>query len=284
MSESRTNLEQILELLLAEENEKAEEMLHEYVVAKARAEYERVLDESEEEEVEEEVEESFDAYESEEDLYNDEEEIEDDEIGEGEDEDEEPVDMTNDFEDDIADDEGYMGDEEDEELEDEGDEDLEDKVEDLEAELEDLRAEFEALMADEAGEEEHADMDFGGDEMDMGDEGEEEMMDSYEYDLDEAEEVDEEEELEEATQFSKKTAEQPMKGAKLKGSDDDNSQSPYTNAPKPSTVGKPGQPVKANNGGEGKKNHGGTVKDHTPTNNLNVDPAKAKRPADGNYQ
>ena len=55
MSESRTQLEEILELLLAEENEKAEEMLHEYVVAKARAEYEKVLDEdvSEEEAVEE---------------------------------------------------------------------------------------------------------------------------------------------------------------------------------------------------------------------------------------
>ena len=43
MSESRTKLEEILELLLAEENEKAEEALHEYVVAKARAEYEKVL-------------------------------------------------------------------------------------------------------------------------------------------------------------------------------------------------------------------------------------------------
>ena len=55
MSESRTQLEEILELLLAEENEKAEEMLHEYVVAKARAEYEKVLDEdsSSEAEVEE---------------------------------------------------------------------------------------------------------------------------------------------------------------------------------------------------------------------------------------
>ena len=48
MSESKANLEQILELLLAEENEKAEELLHEYVVAKARSEYEKVLDEAEE--------------------------------------------------------------------------------------------------------------------------------------------------------------------------------------------------------------------------------------------
>ena len=57
MSESRSKLEEILELLLAEENEKAEEMLHEYVVAKARAEYEKVLDEdsSSDAEVEEEA-------------------------------------------------------------------------------------------------------------------------------------------------------------------------------------------------------------------------------------
>ena len=58
MSESRTQLEEILELLLAEENEKAEEMLHEYVVAKARAEYEKVLDEDVSEEVAEESEEA----------------------------------------------------------------------------------------------------------------------------------------------------------------------------------------------------------------------------------
>ena len=51
MSESKANLEQILELLLAEENEKAEELLHEYVVGKARSEYEKVLDEAEATEV-----------------------------------------------------------------------------------------------------------------------------------------------------------------------------------------------------------------------------------------
>ena len=64
MSESRANLEQILELLLAEENEQAEELLHEYVVAKARQQYERVLDESEE--VEEDLDESEELEESEE--------------------------------------------------------------------------------------------------------------------------------------------------------------------------------------------------------------------------
>ena len=67
MSESRSQLENILELLLAEENEKAEELLHEYVVAKARAEYEKVLDEdvSEDEEVEESTESEEEAVEEE---------------------------------------------------------------------------------------------------------------------------------------------------------------------------------------------------------------------------
>ena len=51
MSESN-KLEQVLELLHAEENEKAEELLHEYVVEKARSEYEKVLDEADDVEVE----------------------------------------------------------------------------------------------------------------------------------------------------------------------------------------------------------------------------------------
>ena len=72
MSESRSQLEQILELLLAEENEKAEELLHEYVVAKARAEYEKVLDEdvSEEEAVEEAEESEEEAVEESEESAN----------------------------------------------------------------------------------------------------------------------------------------------------------------------------------------------------------------------
>ena len=41
MSE-RSKLEQVLEFLLAEDNERAEELLHEYVVETARKEYERI--------------------------------------------------------------------------------------------------------------------------------------------------------------------------------------------------------------------------------------------------
>ena len=43
MSESKSKLEQVLEFLLAEDNDRAEELLHEYVVETARKEYELSL-------------------------------------------------------------------------------------------------------------------------------------------------------------------------------------------------------------------------------------------------
>lgn len=239
MSESR--LEEILELLLAEENEKAEEMLHEYVVSKARAEYEKVLDESEEE-VEEEVEEAIDqSNDFEDDILADEEEIEADEIGEAEDD----MDM------DMGDEEGESEEETDAEEEAE-EEDLEDKVSDLEAELEDLRAEFEKLMADEMEEPEHADM-----EMDS-EEGEEMDLESVEYDLDEA------------TNFSNKEARQPLDGKQVEA---DSTESPLSKKPKATSVSGAGTPVKSKDGGEGNK--GEKAKDHTPTDNIKVEPKKA---------
>jgi hypothetical protein len=260
MSESRTKLEQILELLLAEDNAKAEEMLHEYVVSKARAEYERVLDESEEE-----VEETVDS--------EDEEAVE------------ETIDQSNDFEDDIladeseiaADEAGFNEADDEEEGEEEageveGDEDLEDKVDDLEAELEDLRAEFEKLMAGEEGEEhmddaEMADMEAGDEDM-MGDEGEDEMMDSVEYDLDEEAEEDSEV-VEEATKLQDKVA-----APKAPAADASNGTSPVA---KHKAGWETGAPVKAKDGGEGNK--GATnAKDHTPTSNIGIKPAKVNVP------
>ena len=87
-------LESILELLLAEENEKAEELLHEYVVDKAREQYESLLDDEVEgeEAVEETVEDMDEVVDQsndfESDVTSDEEEIHADEIGEVEDEEE----------------------------------------------------------------------------------------------------------------------------------------------------------------------------------------------------
>jgi hypothetical protein len=50
----------------------------------------------------------------------------------------------------------------------ESEDELEDRVVDLEAALDELKAEFDNLMSQEAGEEEHSDMDMGGDDMGMG--------------------------------------------------------------------------------------------------------------------
>ena len=80
MSESN-KLEQVLELLLAEENEKAEELLHEYVVEKARSEYEKVLDEADDvevEDIEETAEETDEPVEESEEVEEDVEEVEED--------------------------------------------------------------------------------------------------------------------------------------------------------------------------------------------------------------
>ena len=252
-----TKLEQILELLLAEENEKAEEMLHEYVVDKARSQYESLLDEEVEEDVEvdeaaevDEAEEELDETEEvdevidqsndfEDDVLANEEEIEADEIGE-EDEDEDAMPMDE-----------PMGD-------DEGEEDLEDKVDELADELEALKAEFDALMADEAGEEmgdeEEAEMDADAEEMDL---------ESVEYDLDEDADDDV---VAEATKLSNAVA------APKGGAGDAEGESPFTKAPKKTNVQGAGSPVKAKDGGEGAK--GDKAKDHTPTNNIKVEPKK----------
>jgi hypothetical protein len=335
MSGSRTQLEQILELLLNEENKKAEELLHEYVVAKAREEYEKVLDEA-------------DDWEDDADDFA--EEIDDEEIGEAEEDDEDTIDQTNDFEDDVVDAGDDMDDVEmdiDDAETESGDDDFEDRVEDLEAELEDLRAEFERLMGgDDMGGDDMDmggdDMDMGGDDMDMGGDDmdmggdDDEIMDSVEYDLDEADFSGDEDDytapdvgdvinhkelgrvkviavtgedtyggpaeyrvktqqgktielshdelvgavpygIQEATTFSKKTSEQPMKGGHLKGSEADNNQSPYTNAPKPSSIGTAGDPVKINNGGEGKKDHGGSVKKDSTHHNMGQEPKAAPK-------
>jgi hypothetical protein len=261
MSESRAKLEQVLELLLAEDNDKAEELLHEYVVAKARSEYERVL-EAEDEEVEESTDDSEEAVE------------ESESVGE-------VINKTNDLEDEITADEDEITNDEAgiEEAEDdegaegeEGEGDLEDKVDELESELEELRAEFEKLMSDEEGEAEHDDMDMGdaeaGDmEIDMGDEGEDEMMDSVEYNLDE--EVDDSEVVEEATKLSDNVA-APKNASET-------SASPFTKAPKHTTVTGAGAPVRIKDGSEGNKG-ANKPKDHTPTNNMGIKPVKVNAP------
>jgi hypothetical protein len=100
----------------------------------------------------------------------------------------------------------------------------------------------------------------------MGDE--DEMMDSVEYDLDE--DADEDSEVvEEATNLSNKVA-----APKAPIADASNSTSPVA---KHKAGWETGAPVKAKDGGAG--NAGANkAKDHTPTSNIGIKPAKVNAP------
>ena len=200
----QNKFEKMLELLVNEDKEAAQELFHEIVVEKSRDIYEGLLeDEAEvEEATDEEVDEATD---EEVDEASDEDLDEDDseEVEEGFDLDEFEVEAdpmadmgTMDQTGDLANDLGMNMDDEEGDMDDEGEEgDMEDRVEDLEDALDDLKAEFEKMMA--------------GDDEGDDDEGEEEpeeeafAFEATDEEVDEAtdEEVDEatDEEVDEAT-------------------------------------------------------------------------------------
>jgi len=201
-----TKFEQLLDFLVNEETDKANELFHEIVVEKSREIYENLIAEEEtEDKMEEEsdmeedsVEEEADTEEAEDDAVEEsyEEETVEGIFGSEEEGDEFPVqDKTDDLAADVADPEAMGGDdfggEEDSDSAapaDKGD------IQDLEDALEELKAEFEALMAGEKHEEEENPDVHGGALDDMGDE--------------EGEEADEEgeEEEEAGNPFAKKDA------------------------------------------------------------------------------
>jgi hypothetical protein len=235
-----SKFEKMLELLINEDKEAAEELFHEIVVEKSRDIYESLL-EDEDEEVDESDDEEVD--ESDEDLdESDDEEVDEseDDLDEGFDLDEfeveaDPMDMGGDPTDDMMADLG-MDDEEgdDMDMDDEGD--TEDRLDDLEDALEDLKAEFEKLM----GGDDEDDMDMDDEEGDdIDDEGDdEEEKESFAF---EDEEVEEEDDLEEAKKMkkddkkAKKTAGEEMReyvekinggfGAKIGGDNGQNTKS-----------------------------------------------------------
>jgi len=207
--------EKMLELLVNENKEAAQELFHEIVVEKSRDIYESLLED--EDDVEEATDEEVD--ESDEDL----DEADDEAVDESDedldenfsldsfevegDDDMGPMDQTGD----LANDLGMNMDDEGEEEGEEGD--MEDRVEDLEDALDDLKAEFEKMMA---GDDEGDDMDDMGD-----DEGEEEPEEAFAFEsADEEDDDDEEveesadeevEEAEEETEESAKSASETMR-------------------------------------------------------------------------
>ena len=200
----RNKFEEMLERLINEDRDGAEELFHEIVVEKSREIYQSIV-ESEDEDLDEADDEEVDESEDEDlDEATDEEveESDDEDLDESEDEDldemfgldefeveADPMDMGGDATDDMMGDLG-MGDEEGEEGE-EGEEEIEDRVMDLEDALDALKAEFDAMMGDEEGEDHGMDGDEEGEE--GGDEeGEEEPEEeSYAFEADEEEEVEE---------------------------------------------------------------------------------------------
>ena len=190
-----TKFEEMLERLINEDREGAEELFHDIVVEKSRSIYESLLEDDDDieeetdEETDEEVDEAEDSDDDEEvdEGFNlDEFEVEaDDEFG---------GDQTDDMMQDLGmDDEGDEGDEF--SMDDEGDEgDVEDRVEDLEDALEQLKAEFEQLMSGEEADDD-VDMDVDADDeadvdMDV-DADDEETEEDYTFEEEEEDDVDE---------------------------------------------------------------------------------------------
>ena len=170
--------EKMLELLVNEDKEAAQELFHEIVVEKSRDIYESLLED--EDDVEEATDEEVDESADEEDDEDEVDEATDEEVDESDEDLDENFSLDT-FEVEADEEEGDeeeaddmdMGDEE--EGEEEGG-DMEDRVEDLEDALDDLKAEFEKMMAgDDEGEEadDEGDDDMGGDATDdmMGDLG-----------------------------------------------------------------------------------------------------------------
>lgn len=171
----KETLEQMLEHLVNDEQDKAEELFHEYVVAKSREIYESLIEEEmdDEDEDEEEVDESTEEDEDEEEVSED--LFDDDVIEADDDEDMMGGDETDDLVGDIeSDDEMDMDDEEDM-----GDADEEELFQDLEDIVDELQAKFDELKG--GGDSEEMDMDDEED-MDMGDE-DEEMKDDFDAEL-----------------------------------------------------------------------------------------------------
>jgi hypothetical protein len=194
---SRNKFEEMLERLVNEDREGAEELFHEIVVEKSREIYQSIL-ESDDEEVEETEDEDLDEADSDEEL----EESEDEEVDESDDEDldemfgldefapgdgsDDAMGMGGDATDDMM---GDMG--ADDAMGDDGDAPAtKSDVMDLADALEELKAEFEAMMGGDEGEEEgdeEGEMDFGdeedeeGDEMDFGGDDEEEKKEEFAF-------------------------------------------------------------------------------------------------------
>ncbi len=157
----QTKFEQLLDYLVNEETEKAEELFHEIVVEKSRTIYENLIAEEEKTDDDEDKDKKHAQDEKVDEMFDDIEEESVLEIGG------DPADdLVSDVEfGDEEDDMGDMGDMGDEEGDMDTDDEQDARIDDLEDALADLKAEFEKLMSDEEGDEEGEEGDEDGEEM-----------------------------------------------------------------------------------------------------------------------
>ena len=219
--------EQLIEHIINDEADKARELFHTIVVEKSRDIYESLIDEQDLEEV------------GGNEVAGLVDEVTTDEQGISEEEEE-----GDEFDSEEAEGEEEFGGEEES-----SEEELEDRVVDLESALDELKAEFDALMAGEAGEEEHADLEIGGDEGGEEFGGEEEQGEFFESEECDDEEDEEEDEVDESIvrEYVEKVGDtgQKSESGKMAG----------TGAKTPATGGKQTKSIVA-----GKNDMGGSAK------------------------
>jgi hypothetical protein len=282
-------LEQILDFLVNEDVEKAEELLHDLVVEKARNIYEELVNEEDEDEddMDEAMDESIGGDMKQDftrDVRTAKEDIEADELQDGE--------VEVEFDSEECDDDEECEDEEDFDFDGDGEfddheeehMDVEDKVEDLEAQLEELRAEFEQLMAAELEEPHHDAEDFEVD-------GEAEM--ELEPEMEEGMYVGEATKLQDAVPSTGQdrdagTGKLVGTGKQSKSGKVD-TKSTFTDAPAKSIDGAKPVDFGKGKGGQPDGPKGGDsdkAKDDTPSDNIDVNPKDVnhgKQDTDGDF-
>lgn len=248
-----TKFEQLLDYLVNEEHEKANELFHDIVVEKSRQIYDSMIaeeveedeeevDEARDEEDDEEVDESFG--DEEESMYEIGGDAADDLVGDTEMDDSED-DMDMDLDTDSMDDSGFGNDEGGEEPA------TKDDVLDLKDALEELKAEFEALLAAEQNEEEH----------EPGVHGEPSPLDNLDDEEGEEDYSDEEEDEEDAAYEAfvreyREVVGKPYSGGKVAGTSEDsgtNTHSPVSSAKGRPTTGATAGNIAQNQKGEDRK-------------------------------
>lgn len=234
---TQSKLEQVINLLINEDIDKAQDVLHAFMVEKSRKIYEDFENGDEEmgDDIGGDEKEDFVA-----DIESNEDDIESDELQDGE--------VESEFE----------------------EKDTEERVEDLEAELESLRAQFAQLMQDELQEPYHDEADYDMDAIEPA-YGDDEIREQEEQD-----DENDSEELEEATKFQSEVSAPSNKEGEFAGTGAKSQKSQVNTRSTFSNAQAQGEKKAVNFAGSAAENGGKAdkPKDHTPSDNTGEVPGK----------